>query len=233
MITYRSRAPDVDGKGRCLYVQMLKPQEVVQLALSICKQMDFGDCDSMLLLKRMRKRIPTILEHAGCRLLIDRYYIALEDNSSVGFRYLYLTRWHAEETLRDHRCLLRCGQAPILDSKTLTLYGAALDQMRMRRSGYILYLSREGETAREYFDAPLLLIDDLGMEPLMENITVEQIYHLLNARLSRGLPTAVSTNLSRTELQRRYTERVSSRLLDARTGLAVSFLGRDIRLMRE
>ena len=139
MITYRSRAPDADGRGRDPYVQMLKPQEVVQLALSICKRLGFDDCDLTLIQWRMRKRIPTILEHARYRLWIDRYYIALEDNSSVGFRYLYLTRWHAEETLRDHRCLLRSGQTPVLDSKTLTLYGAALDQMRMRRSVYILY----------------------------------------------------------------------------------------------
>lgn len=139
MISYRSRAPDVDSIGRSPYVQMLKPQEVVRLAISICKRLGFGNCDPTLIQKRMRKRIPTIMEHAECRLWIDRYYIAMEDNSSVGFRYLYLTRWHAEETLRDHRCLLLCGQAPVLDSKMLTLYGAALDQMRMRRSGYILY----------------------------------------------------------------------------------------------
>lgn len=95
------------------------------------------------------------------------------------------------------------------------------------------YFSRGGETAEEYLNAPLLLIDDLGMEPLMANITVEQIYYLLNDRLNRDLPTAVSTNLSRTELQRRYTERVSSRLLDTRAGLAIPFLGKDIRLLRE
>jgi len=139
MITYQSRAPDVDGKGRCPYVQMLKPQEVVHLAISICKRLGFKPCDEKLLRQRMYKRIPTILEHARCRLWIDRYYIALEDNFFMGFRYLYLTRWHAEETLRDHRCLLRSGQTPVLDSKTLALFGAALDQMRMRRSGYILY----------------------------------------------------------------------------------------------
>lgn len=96
------------------------------------------------------------------------------------------------------------------------------------------YFSRTGEDgAREYFDAPLLLIDDLGMEPLMEGVTVEQIYNLLNSRMLRGLYTAVSSNLSRTELEKKYTERVSSRLLDTRTGMAIPFLGKDIRLIRE
>ena len=76
----------------------------------------------------------------------------------------------------------------------------------------------------------VLLIDDLGMEPLMENITVEQIYNLLNSRLLRGHYTAISTNLSRLELKQKYTERVTSRLLDARSALAIPFMGKDIRL---
>ena len=138
MITYQSRAPDMDGLGRCPYVQMLRPQEVVRLAVSICKHLGFGACDIALIQKRMRKRLPTILEHDGSRLWIDRYYIALEDASS-GFRYLYLTRWHAEETLRDHRSLLRTGQLPVLDSETLALYGAALNSMRVNRRGYLTY----------------------------------------------------------------------------------------------
>lgn len=92
--------------------------------------------------------------------------------------------------------------------------------------------SRGGETADLYFDAPLLLIDDLGMEPLMENITVEQIYNLLSSRLNRGLYTVITTNLSLGELQQRYTERVTSRLLDKRSGIAIQFVGKDIRLVK-
>ena len=139
MISYQSRAPDTDGYGRSPYVQMLKPQDVIRLALSICERLGFHACDASIIQKRMRKRLPTILEHEGRRLWIDRYYIALEDDSSVGFHYLYLTRWHAEETLRDHRSLLRIGQAPVLDSQTLALYGAALNSMRVERRGYITY----------------------------------------------------------------------------------------------
>jgi len=139
MMTYQSRAPDKDYCRRIPYVQMLKPQEVARLAVSICERLGFAGCDEKLIQNRMRKRMPTIMEHAGCRLWIDRYYIALEDDSSAGFRYLYLTRWHAEETLRDHRYLLRAGQAPLLDSKVLSMYDTALDDMRMKRCGYIVF----------------------------------------------------------------------------------------------
>lgn len=92
--------------------------------------------------------------------------------------------------------------------------------------------SRTGETADEYFETPLLLIDDLGVEPMMENITVEQMYNLISSRLGKGLYTAITTNLSRTELEKRYTERFSSRLLDTRTGMAIPFRGKDIRLLK-
>lgn len=83
-----------------------------------------------------------------------------------------------------------------------------------------------------YEEAELLLIDDLGMEPLFENITVELIFNLFNQRTLKGLGTAISTNLSRVELKDRYTERFTSRLLDARTCLDLPFLGQDIRLIK-
>ena len=125
--------------------------------------------------------------------------------------------------------LLECVETAARGKGVDALYTTAYDLLNALRNAYF---SRAGETAQEYFDAPLLLIDDLGMEPLMENVTVEQIYNLLSVRLNRGLYTAVSTNLSREELRARYTERVSSRLLDTRTGLAIFFQGKDIRLTR-
>ncbi len=125
--------------------------------------------------------------------------------------------------------LLNCVGAAAREKGVDTVYTTAYDLLNDLKNAYF---SRSGESVQAYFEATLLLIDDLGMEPLMENITVEQIYNLLNARLLRGLYTAVSTNLSREELRARYTERVSSRLLDTRAGMAIHFQGRDIRLLR-
>ena len=122
-------------------------------------------------------------------------------------------------------CIEREGAAMGIGCVFCTAYDV-LDALRQR------YFGRENDLADAIENAQLLLIDDLGMEPLMENITVEQIYHLLSTRLSRGLYTAISTNLSRTELQKRYTERVSSRLLDVRSGMAIPFRGEDIRLKK-
>lgn len=125
--------------------------------------------------------------------------------------------------------LLRCVESAAREKGADTLYVTAYDLLSALKSAYF---SRAPEDTDVYFDCALLLIDDLGMEPLIENVTVEQFYNLLNARLTKGLYTAVSTNLTRDELKRRYTERFSSRLLDTRSGLAIPFQGRDIRLIK-
>lgn len=123
------------------------------------------------------------------------------------------------------RCVGREAQARGVEPLFVTAY----DLLMALKAAFF---SRAGEGAEAYFDAPLLLVDDLGMEPLMENITVEQLYHLLNTRLARGLYTAFTTNLSLTELKNRYTERFTSRLLDTRAALSLAFLGQDIRLLK-
>ena len=125
--------------------------------------------------------------------------------------------------------LLRCVEEEARSRGVDCLFVTAYDLLVSLKNAFF---SGGKDSAEMYFDAPLLLIDDLGMEPLMENITVEQIYNLLNARLSRGLYTALTTNLTLDELKRRYTERVASRLLDTRIGMALHFVGRDIRLLK-
>lgn len=91
------------------------------------------------------------------------------------------------------------------------------------------YFSHEDEGLSPFYQTQLLLIDDLGTEPLWENITVEQLFALLDARFSSRKNTVISTNLNLKELQQRYTERIASRLLDTRLCQAVRFLGDDIR----
>ena len=102
---------------------------------------------------------------------------------------------------------------------------SAYDVIRIMRDAYF---GREDDTARLY-DADLLLIDDLGMEPMMENITIEQLFQLINARRSRGLAMVFSTNLNTEEIKRRYNERIASRLFDHTLCQVVELLGQDVR----
>ena len=78
-------------------------------------------------------------------------------------------------------------------------------------------------------EAPLLLIDDLGAEPMMRNITVEYLFTLLNERMAARRHTFIASNLSPSQLQERYGERVTSRLLDRASCAAVQLKGKDLR----
>ena len=81
----------------------------------------------------------------------------------------------------------------------------------------------------ELMNIPVLMLDDLGSEPLIRNITIEVLFNLINERLIRGRSTVISTNLKLEELRERYTERIVSRISDPATSLVITLEGKDLR----
>lgn len=81
----------------------------------------------------------------------------------------------------------------------------------------------------ELLDVDLLFIDDLGSEPMMENVTIEYLFTVINERVQSGRATLVATNLTLNELQARYAERVFSRLVDKRASIVLRMDGDDVR----
>ncbi|MDD5017320.1 MAG: ATP-binding protein [Eubacteriales bacterium] len=77
------------------------------------------------------------------------------------------------------------------------------------------------------FEVPLLIIDDIGTEPMTRNVTVEYFFDLINER--SGLHTIIVTNLPFEEINARYGERIHSRLMDTRHSQKIIFRGKDIR----
>ena len=90
------------------------------------------------------------------------------------------------------------------------------------------YYSNDMES-NDLMEAKVLMIDDLGSEPMMQNVTVEQLFNLLNERQNRNLSTVISTNLDMAKFRERYTERIASRLRDSRYCKVLNLLGSDIR----
>ena len=74
--------------------------------------------------------------------------------------------------------------------------------------------------------AALLILDDLGSE-FNSSFLISTLYSLLNNRLGAGLPTIVTTNIADGSLlEKRYTEKISSRLSSF---VPCLFAGEDIR----
>ena len=94
------------------------------------------------------------------------------------------------------------------------------------------HMGGDGEMDFEQLlNVPLLLIDDLGSEPMMRNITVEYLFTLLNERMAARRHTVIATNLSPMQLTETYGERVTSRLLDRSRCAALMLTGKDLRLL--
>lgn len=79
-------------------------------------------------------------------------------------------------------------------------------------------------------NAPLLVIDDLGIEPLTRGVTVEYFFRLVDYRRNKRLPMVITTNLKKEAFVERYTEMTASRLFDKDLGFLAEFGGRDMRI---
>lgn len=92
------------------------------------------------------------------------------------------------------------------------------------RYGY----SKSENAADKYMECDLLIIDDLGTE-FITQFTFSCLYNLLNTRLNKGLATVISTNLERAELEKKYDDRLFSRIFGT-DSIQLRFFGEDKRL---
>lgn len=121
--------------------------------------------------------------------------------------------------------LLRAMAERLIARDVNVLIISAYSMLEILRKSYF----ENDDSASELLAADVLMIDDLGSEPLMQNVTVEQLFYLLNERQNKGLSTVISTNLDMARFRERYTERIASRLRDSRNCKVISLLGKDIR----
>ncbi|MCE5236246.1 MAG: ATP-binding protein [Eubacteriales bacterium] len=81
------------------------------------------------------------------------------------------------------------------------------------------------------FLAPeLLIIDDLGTEQMIKNITAETLFSIVNERQTAGRATLVATNLSREKLMDFYGERLYSRLIAPRHCAILKLEGKNLHI---
>ncbi len=75
----------------------------------------------------------------------------------------------------------------------------------------------------------LLIIDDLGTEPLYNNVTAEYLLSIISERLDKNKHFIITTNLSASEILARYNERFLSRISNKKQTAIIPFNGKDLR----
>ncbi len=79
-------------------------------------------------------------------------------------------------------------------------------------------------------DCDLLVIDDLGKETVLKNVTMEYLYTVVNERWLNKKYTVVTSNLEPSAVLARYGESVTSRLFDKNRSVGFVVKGKDSRL---
>ena len=86
-----------------------------------------------------------------------------------------------------------------------------------------------GNTVETIINADLVILDDLGSE-FSTPFNNSTLYNIINTRINMEVPTIVSTNLSLSELNEKYDDRIISRLTGMYTPFR--FFGTDIRQVK-
>ena len=76
----------------------------------------------------------------------------------------------------------------------------------------------------------LLVIDDLGAEPKLKNVTNEYLLYLINSRNQKDKLTIFTTNLTPEAILNVYDERIFSRMFDKSKSIPILVLGEDKRI---
>ena len=90
-------------------------------------------------------------------------------------------------------------------------------------------IAERANKLHDVLTADLLVIDDLGTEPRLKNVTVEYLLLVLEERVRAGLCTIITTNLGADGILSRYGERIYSRLSDKIHSKFFTLSGNDLR----
>lgn len=109
------------------------------------------------------------------------------------------------------------------------LYDSALNYLRKIEREHFGRDKGDVDTLEMLISADLLILDDLGAE-FDTPFYTSTIYNIINTRMIKGMPTIISTNLSLDGIQKKYEDRIFSRLFASYECL--EFVGVDVRLIK-
>ena len=118
----------------------------------------------------------------------------------------------------------------ILNKGYGVVYGSAQNLLREIERARFSREESKPDVLDSLLSCDLLIIDDLGAE-FATQFTVSAVYNIINTRLLINRPTIISTNMSLTEIQKTYSEKVLSRLHGSYSFLR--FFGSDIRSLKK
>jgi len=115
--------------------------------------------------------------------------------------------------------ITECIASDLLDKNFNVILITAFNLATMLKEYHYSFSKSSSELIKIINDSDLLIIDDLGSEPIIKNITLEYFLSILNERQSLNKHTMFTTNLSKDEILMKYNDRFFARLTDKEISL--------------
>ncbi len=198
-------------------------------------------CFKALVYESLREGCPELLTDISS--FADVSFDIVPENDRPAHAKLYAILDKFQREFPDNRTKILGINGPVGTGKSYAL--CVLANALMKRGFSVLYLNSAEMNSlflryhlssldakksiwEPLIEADLLILDDLGAEPCLKNVTVNYLYCLLTER--HGKAIAFTTNLSEPQLLEKYGERVFSRLSDKSIRFMLTLGGKDLRL---
>lgn len=176
-----------------------------------CNDVEYEDC------KQIEERIVKEVKAVTNKYAEDKHISNILITGSVGTGKTYLTQAMQND----------------LKKKNISTLFTSATNLNVNLLEYHKCFNEEKQSYIQcYIDSEALFIDDLGTEPMLNNVTKEYLLMLISERIAMQRLTVITTNLKGKEFIQRYGERLFSRLLDKSKSLVINIQGKDLRLQR-
>lgn len=126
--------------------------------------------------------------------------------------------------------LTECVASKLMDNNKTVLFTTAFNLNNAMLNYHISFDSNRNQILEPFLTCEVLIIDDLGTEPMLKNVTKEYLYYIVNERMLNSLSTIITTNLNIKDIMDTYGERVMSRLSNKKTSIMINLVNDDMRL---
>ena len=128
--------------------------------------------------------------------------------------------------------LAECVANELIKKNMLVAITTAIDLNNNMLGYHVAQNEEKVGILQNYLDAEVLIIDDLGTEPMLKNVTKEYLYYIISERMNMKKRTIITTNLDLNNLNEYYEDRIASRLIDKRTTLHIYIDQEDLRMKK-
>ncbi len=128
--------------------------------------------------------------------------------------------------------LTECIASRLIEKYKLVLFTTAFNLNNSMLNYHISFDSNRENIIKPYLETDVLIIDDLGSEPMLKNVTQEYLYLILNERMLAKKSTIITTNLMPKDILNTYGERIFSRLSNKKVSIMINLESDDLRLKK-